>query len=214
MYKQSRGLAKSMHRSSWFEEQGTIFLIVKRVSDSFCNRTQGLNIHLLLRLQSLPPYWPYIKMWALVFTGSSIYVTGTGFVHSEVILGAQGSIQSTLCGIVGVFWCQSTTGCRLNFCPLPKWNSLSSQYELSSTRERYDLRWIPVLFLQSLNKFEHYLTIQRDEWLFWCWGWRKSKCSGREDFHLWQCSRQNGSLIRVHTERAIFTIICITCNLL
>lgn len=135
-------------------------------------------------------------------------------MHSEVILGAQGSIQSTLCGIVGVFWCQSTTGCRLNFCPLPKWNSLSSQYELSSTRERYDLHWIPVLFLQSLNKFEHYLTIQRDEWLFWCWGWRKSKCSGREDFQLWQCSRQNGSLIRIHTERAVFTIICITCNLL
>lgn len=113
----------------------------------------------------------------------------------------------------GGFLCQSTSGCRLNFCPLKKWNSLSSQCELSSARERYDLHWIPVLFLRSLNKFEHYLTIQRDEWLFWCWGWRKSKCSGREDFQLWQCCRQNGSLIRVHTERAIFMIIYIYVSL-
>ena len=88
---------------------------------------------------------------------------GTVFVHSEVIFGAQGGIQSILCGIVGGFLCQSTTSYRLNFCPLLKWNSLSSQYEFGSTREHYDLQRIPVLFLQSLNKFEHYLTIQRHE---------------------------------------------------
>ena len=145
-------------------------------------------------------------MWALVFTGSGMHVIGTVLVHGEVGFGAQSGIQLTLCGVVGVF-CISPP-------PATGWTSVLCCNGIPFHHSTNDLHWIPVLFLQSLNKFEHYLTVQRDEWLFWCWCWRKSKCSGREDFQLWQCSRQNGSLIHVHVERAVFTIIYITCNLL
>lgn len=104
---------------------------------------------------------------------------GTGFAqqsHFEI----QGGIQSTL-WTTFFFFCLSITSSRLNFCPLTKWNCLLSHHEISSARGRADM--LNSCSLKSLNKFEHYLTIQIAE-CFDVEVEESLKCSGREAFQL------------------------------
>lgn len=119
--------------------------------------------------------------------------------------GAQGGvIQGTLCGTVGDFLCQSTPVCR--FCLLPNWNSLSSQYELFYR----GLLWFTLNSCSVSSIFEQVWALfeQTKRWMtVLMLDWRKSKCSGMENSQLWQCCRQNGSLIP-YRKSCVYDCIC------